>query len=34
MPVGTPLVLGGEIHNFSVELRWVPQAHVGAIVRL
>ncbi len=32
--VGTSLILGGEIQNFSVEWRWTPQAHVGGIVRL
>lgn len=33
--VSTPLVLTGEIHNFSTELRWVSyQAHVSGIVRL
>ncbi len=33
-PVGTPLVLGGEIQHFSVERRWTMQAHVAGIMRL
>ncbi|HKX04339.1 MAG TPA: hypothetical protein VJX71_17725 [Methylomirabilota bacterium] len=32
--VTTPLILSGEIRNFSTEQRWSPQAHVGGIVRL
>lgn len=34
-PVATPLVLDGEIHNFSTEGRWLGlMAHVSGIVRL
>ncbi len=35
-PVSTPLVLTGEIHNFSAESRWLipPLAHVRASIRL
>src|SRR5215475_6211654 len=33
-PVSTPLVLGGEIRNFSIEARQTVQAHVSGIVRL
>jgi hypothetical protein len=33
--VATPLVLTGEIHNFSTEARWLGlMAHVSAVVRL
>jgi hypothetical protein len=34
--VSTPLILAGEIHNFSVESRWLipPLAHVSGNIRL
>lgn len=32
--VSTPLVLAGEIRNFSTEQRWTFQAHIGGIIRL
>src|SRR5262249_46847297 len=34
-PVSTPFVLGGEIHNFSTEARWLGLlAHVSGVIRL
>jgi hypothetical protein len=34
-PVATPFVLGGEIHNFSTEARWLGLlAHVSGVIRL
>jgi hypothetical protein len=34
-PVSTPLILSGEIRNFSTEARWLGQlAHVSGIIRL
>jgi hypothetical protein len=32
--VATPFALGGEIRNFSTEVRWTVQAHVSGIARL
>lgn len=32
--VSTPLVLAGEIRNFSTDVRWTLQSHVSGIVRL
>lgn len=29
-----PLILGGEIRNFSTESRWGREAHIGVIVRI
>ena len=35
VPVSTPLVISGEIRNFSTEARWLGRlAHVSGIVRL
>ena len=34
-PVSTPFALGGEIHNFSTETRWLGlMAHVSGVIRL
>jgi hypothetical protein len=33
-PVTTPLILTGEIRNFSTEGRWTFQSHVSGVVRL
>jgi len=33
-PVSTPLILCGEIRNFSTEQRWTLQSHVSGVVRL
>jgi len=32
--VSTPFALGGEIRNFSTEMRWTLQSHVSGIIRL
>jgi len=32
--VATPLVLAGEIRNFSSEQRWSSQSHISGIIRL
>jgi hypothetical protein len=34
MPATTPLILTGEVRNFSTEARWTFQSHVSGIVRL
>jgi len=31
--VSTPFALGGEIRNFSTEMRWTLQSHVSGIIR-
>jgi hypothetical protein len=33
-PVSTPLILAGEIRNFSTEQRWTLQSHISGIIRL
>ena len=33
-PVSTPLILCGEIRNFSTEQRWTLQSHISGVIRL